>query len=200
VAAVLALAVIAGMALLFRWDPDVAGRLAAEDHLLEWAQVGLLLAAAVLGARGALAGAPAWRPRPPGVLLTVGLVGILMGEVDLDRRLFGVKVVATRFLFDGRVWLPFRVLVGAVLAAVPMALGWYALRRRADLVAALARLARAPSGQVLLAGVLLFALTEALEAPLGHLPWLPRYVAEEPLELVAGIWVLLGLVGGPDPD
>ena len=66
-----------GLGLLAFHDPGLAERLTVED-----------------GARGCYS---AGRPIVFDVLILTGLAAIVIGEVDLDKRIFGVKIVATRF-------------------------------------------------------------------------------------------------------
>jgi hypothetical protein len=174
-------------------DPALADVLTREDGVVEWLQAFLFAAA------GLMALGTAWRVARAGgtavgeVLLAALLTGLIIGEIDLDRIVFGRKLIHTRFLVDDEVWLGWRVLAAAVMVGVPAALGLYALRHRAALLAAGRRALGEPSGRVLLAGLAVFAVTEALERPLGRIPGLPRYVFEELLELVAAIWLCVGL-------
>ena len=174
-------------------DPALADVLTREDGVVEWLQA-FLFAAAALMALGT-----AWRLARAGgtpvgeVLLAALLAGLIIGEIDLDRIVFGRKLIHTRFLVDDGVWLGWRALAAVVMVGVPAALGLYALRHRAALLAAGHRALREPSGRVLLAGLAVFAVTEVFERPLGRIPGLPRYVLEELLELVAAICLCVGL-------
>lgn len=174
-------------------DPDLADRLSQEDGVVEWTQTALFVLT------GALALRAAWVTWSGGaspvleLLVAAMLAGLVIGEVDLDRVLVGRKIIATRFLVDERVWLGWRALAAVVLVVPPAVLAIYALRRRAELLAAVARALGKPWGRTLLVGVVVFALTEVFERPLGRVPGIPRYMLEETLELIAGVWLTVAL-------
>jgi hypothetical protein len=44
---------------------------------------------------------------------------LILGEVDLDRVLFGTKVISTRFLVSGKVAIQWRLLAALVVVGVP---------------------------------------------------------------------------------
>jgi hypothetical protein len=178
---------------LARWNPGLAARISTEDHLLEWTQVALLAWAGWLTVRAGWRLARGGRPVVLDVLLGAGFAVLLIGELDLDRRVTGMKVLATRFFVNPQVPLAYRLVAGAILVGVPLGLAVYALCRRAELRAAARRLLREPWGQVVLAGIVLFGLTEVFERPLGRVPGLPRLVLEETLELAAAICFAVGL-------
>lgn len=180
---------------LVAWDPARVTRLVAEDGPVEWAQAGACALAAVVCA--GLAATRHRRGADPSfdAVLAAALIFLMIGEVDLDKRLFGVKVIATRFFVNPSVPHASRVLALTVVVGVPVLIAVYALMRRRALWAAGLEELRHPTGWMLVAGVLLFGLTELLERPLGRVPGVPRYVLEESLELVATLWMLAG-VGG----
>jgi hypothetical protein len=129
------------------------------------------------------------------LLIVTGLVVIVIGEVDLDKRLFGVKIIATRFFTDSQVFLPYRILAVAVVIGAPLAVGVYALRHWRPLWRSGVDSLRHSWGQVLLAAVLIFAAVEIFERPLGRVSGFPRYFLEESLELITAIWFLLAATG-----
>jgi hypothetical protein len=127
------------------------------------------------------------------VLIAAMMAGLIIGEVDLDRLIVGRKIVSTRFLVDTGVWLGWRALALLAMAVPPIVLGVYALLEWRELLGAIPRALGEPDGRVFIGGCLIFGLTEIFEKPLGHIPRMPRYMAEETLELLAGICFAVAL-------
>jgi hypothetical protein len=192
VAATLALLAVVVMCVLAFIDPALTGRLVAEDGLIEWIQAGLCGAASLAMAVRAGARLATGRSAVVEILAAAMFAGLLIGEVDLDKRVFGVKIIATRFFVDDRFALPGRALAVLVVVGVPVALALYAIVRRAELWREGLRLLQTPRGRVLAAGVVIFGSTEVFEGLLGAVPGVPRYFLEELLEMVAGISFLVG--------
>lgn len=170
-------------------NPALADRLSREDGVVEWLQTALFTLAAALALRSAWS---TWRSGASPVLevLVAGLLtGLVIGEVDLDKMVLGRKIISTRFLVDARVGVGWRALAALSVVGPPAALAIYALRRRTELAASIRRAVREPWGRVLIVGVVIFGLTEAFERPLGRIPGFPRYLLEETLELMAGVWL-----------
>jgi hypothetical protein len=181
------------LTVLFAVDRDLADRLTREDAAVEWLQAVLYAAA---GAFAVVSARCRWRAGVSPVaevLVTAMMAGLIIGEVDLDRLLFGRKIIGTRFLIDARVALGWRALALTVMALPPVVLGLYALRRWHDLLAAVIRACVEPAGRVFIAGVVILGLTELFEKPLGRIPGLPRFMVEETLELVAGVCFAVAL-------
>jgi hypothetical protein len=125
--AAIAVVVLSAIALV---DPDLADRATAESGVVEWFQVLLDAAAAVLFGRHLWRGAArAGHVSPFDVVIVASLIGLVIGEVDLDRLVFGTKVISTRFFVNPSVALPWRVLAAVVVVGVPAAIGIFALAR-----------------------------------------------------------------------
>jgi hypothetical protein len=196
VAAALALITVIAFSALALIDPALADRFTVENGVVEWVQVLLEGAAAVVFARHMVRGAArVGRVSPLDVVIVASLVGLVIGEVDLDRVIFGIKIISTKFFVDARVVFVWRLLAMLVVGGVPLAIGVFALVRvRAfwrDGWAAVAQ----PWGRVLAASVAVAVLTEVFERPLGHVPGVPRYFLEELLELLAAIGFLVAALG-----
>jgi hypothetical protein len=189
-AAALALGTLAVLALIAVISGPLAERLSVEDGAFEWLQVLLYGGSALLFARYLVRTADR-RVSPLDVLAVAALVGLVIGEIDLDRRVFGTKVIATKFFVDSSVALPWRVLAVLVVVGVPAVLAIYALLRVRvlwrDGWAALDQ----PWGRVLAASTALLLLTELVERHLRVVPGVPRYFIEESLELVAALGIFV---------
>jgi hypothetical protein len=169
-------------------DPALAGRLVVENGVVEWLQVlGDAGAALLFGYHLVRNARETGRVSPLDLTIVSCLIGLIIGEVDLDRLLFGTKVIATRFFVNGRVALHWRALAVLVVVGVPAAIGIFVLARlRAFWREAWAAIAQ-PWGRVLAASVVLSVVIEIFEKPLGHVPGVPRFFLEELFELVAAI-------------
>jgi hypothetical protein len=174
-------------------DGDLADRLTREDAAVEWLQAILFAVAGVFAVRTARDRWRAGASPVAEVLVAAMMAGLIIGEVDLDRLLFGRKIISTRFLVDARVWLGWRALAVLVMTLPPVVLGLYALWRWREVLAAILRALSESAGRVFIAGFVIFGLTEAFEKPLGRIPRLPRYMAEEVLELIAGVCFAVAL-------
>jgi len=195
VAAALALIAVVVLSAIALVDPRLAERLSAENGVVEWLQVLLEGAAAVLFGRHLTRNASRNGTLSPlDVVIVASLIGLLIGEVDLDRIVFGTKIISTRFFVKPSVALHWRALAVVVVVGVPLAIGLFALARvRRFWREGWAAIAQ-PWGKVLAAGVAILVLTELFERPLGHVPGVPRYFLEELLELVAAIGFFVAAV------
>jgi RND family efflux transporter MFP subunit len=194
VAVILSLVVIAGLLALSAHDPVLARKLVAEDNVVEWLQVMLAAAAAVLAFRQGRAARRAGQPATLEVAIVAAMVIICIGEVDLDRMFFGTKVISTRFFVNPKHPLAARALAATVVVGAPLALGVWLLVHVRHLWRAGIDGLRQPWGQLAAFGLALFLAVEIFERPLGHLRSLPPHFAEEVLELISCIWIFVGLV------
>ena len=190
--ALIAVIVLSAIALV---DPGLAARLTAENGVVEWLQVLLEGAAAVLfGRHLARSTSRGGALSPLDLVIVAALIGLVIGEVDLDRMVFGTKIISTRFFVKANVALPWRALAVIVVVGVPLAIGLFALSRfRRFWREGWAAIAQ-PWGKVLAVGVGILVLTELFERPLGHVPGVPHYFLEELLELVAAIGFFVAAV------
>jgi hypothetical protein len=177
-------------------DPALAARIAAEGHLLESLQAALLGASAFLSATRAFRRARAGAPRALEVLLTVLIASVVSGELDLDLRLFGIRIIHTRFFVSPAVWLPYRVVAALGLGAFYGAIAWYCIRHRRPILAAARGLPARPWGQLLLTGLLVFGLVQVFEDPLGRVAAVPRFFLEESLELIGAVYIVFATIDG----
>jgi hypothetical protein len=191
-AGALVAAVLAVVAALIRWHPELAYEISQENGGLELAQVALTAACALLALAAARACARVRRSFTLDAVIVAGMTIVVIGEIDLDRQLFGVKVIHTLFFVNSRVPLALRALAVIVVVGVPLAFGvWVLLRWRSlwhDASAAL----REAWGQVFASGFVIFALAELFERPLGRVAFVPRNSLEETLELVASVAFFIG--------
>jgi hypothetical protein len=192
VAAALALITVAALSVIALVDPPLAARLTVENGAIEWLQVLLDAGAALLFGRDLVRHArETGRVSPLDLAIVSCLIGLIIGEVDLDRLLFGTKVIATRFFVNGKVALHWRVLAMLVVVGVPAAIAIFVVARfRAFWREGWAAVAQ-PWGRVLAASVALSVVTEIFEKQLGHVPGLPQFFLEELFELVAAIGFLV---------
>ena len=169
VAALLAALTVGLVVIIYLIEPELADVLTQEDGVVESLQVGLFVVAGVAASHAAWSARRAGRSPVVEVLLVGLLGGLIIGEVDLDRVVFGRKIIYTRFLVDQDVWLGWRALAAVAIAGVPGAFALYGLQRRAELMAAGRRALGEPSGRLLLAALVLFGLAQVLERPLARI-------------------------------
>ncbi len=196
VAAILSVAtilVLLGATLL---DPVFAARLVDEGGAVELLQVAFAAAAGVMAFRQGRAARRAGEPATLEVAIVASMAALGIGELDLDRMIFGTKVVATRFFVSPRYPLALRALAVAVVVGPPLAVGVWCLRRFRYLWAAAMAGLRQPWGQVAAFGAVLSLAVEVVEKPLGRIGWLPPHFAEEVLECVAALCIFVGLAAG----
>jgi membrane fusion protein, multidrug efflux system len=194
VAGILVLASLAVLLAVAALDPPLAATLVDENNVVEWAQVVLTAAAGVLAFRQGRAARREGRPVTLEVATVAAMIIICIGEIDLDRVLFGTKIISTRFFVDSRRPLAVRALAMTVAVGAPLALGVWLLLHLRHLLRASFEGLRQPWGQVAAFGMVLFVVLEAFERPLGRIRSFPPHFLEEALELVCGICIFVGLV------
>jgi diketogulonate reductase-like aldo/keto reductase len=188
VAAALALIAVAVLSAVALVDPPLAARLTVENGVVEWIQVLLDAGAALLFGRDLVRTArETGRMSPLDLAIVACLIGLIIGEVDLDRIVSGTKIIAIGFFVNARVALVWRLLAVLVVVGVPVAIGLFVLVRfRAFWRESWAAVGE-PWGRVLAVSVALSVVTEVFERELGHVPGVPHLFLEELLELVAAI-------------
>ena len=191
-AVVVALGPVTLLVILAFAAPALTEHLVSDEGPVEWLQAALGAVAAVLALVRARALARAGRPATFDVVIAMLLAGMALGEIELDRLLFGTKLTGLRFLLRPRkpVAWPWRVLAALVVFGLPIGIALYALTHaRAVTRSGLAAL-RAPWGRLLFAGFVLFGLTQVFERVLNRVHFVSDLFVEEALELVAtGCWV-----------
>ena len=85
------------LVLLALHDSHLGAWLVRENGVVEWLQVVLMAIAGVLAARQGLAAKRRGEPFALEVAIVTAMTMICIGEIDLDRVLFGVKIIHTRF-------------------------------------------------------------------------------------------------------
>jgi RND family efflux transporter MFP subunit len=194
VAAVLSLLSIAVLLAVAVLDPELAGRLVSEDHLVEWLQVVLAAGAAGLAFGHGRAARRAGQPATFDVAVVAAMVVLCIGEVDLDRMVFGTKIISTRFFVTPRYPLEVRALAVLVVVGAPLAVAAWLLAHWRHLREGVVDGLRQPWGQAAAFGLALMLGVELLEKPLGHIEVLPRSFAEEALEFVSLLCIFVGLL------
>jgi RND family efflux transporter MFP subunit len=162
---------------------------------VEWIQLALLGSAGALAVREALEAAAAGEPAALDVAIAAAMAMVCIGELDLDRAIFGTKIISTRFFVHPRYPLALRALAVLVIVGIPAAVGVWVLRRFRDVLGAGLRGLREPWGQTAAAGAALFLLIAAFERPIDRIPGQPENFLEEALELVAAAFIFVGLAG-----
>jgi hypothetical protein len=192
-AAILSVAAVVVLLAIAIRDPALGKRLVSEDNVVEWLQVVLAGTTGVLAFQDARAARRTGQP----IALDVAIVGamaiICIGEVDLDRVFFGTKIISTRFFVDGRRWIVWRVLAVLVIVGAPLALGIWLLVHVRELWRSGMTGLRQPWGQTAAFGMALFLAVEVFEKKLSRISSVPQYFAEEVLELVGMICILVGV-------
>jgi len=174
-------------------DWKLAGWLVIENGVVEWLQVILMGAAGILAARQGWAARRRGEPFVFEVAVVAAMIILVIGEVDLDRVLFGTKVIHTRFFVNPKHPLGWRLLAVLVVVGAPTALGIWLLVHIRELWRACLHGLLEPWGQTAGFGVGLFMLVQVFEHRIGRLPWQPPYFFEEALELVAAINMFAGI-------
>ena len=175
-------------------DPVRAETLIAENGIVEWVQVTLLAAATLLAVRQGVATAAAGGSAAFDIAIVAGLAMVVIGEIDLDRALFGMKIISTHFFVNPNYPVTARALAVLVIVGVPVAVGLWLLPRWRVLLTAALRGLREPWGQVAAFGVAVYVLTQIFERPIDQILGPPRNFIEETLEFVAAICIFVGLV------
>src|SRR5262245_10634374 len=126
------------------------------------------------------------------LVVAAGFIVIAVGELELDRLIFGTKLVGVRFFLHPRkpVAWPWRAITALIVVGAPAAIVVYTLARFRviwrDGLAAL----REPWGWVLLAGIIIFFATEAFEDTLDNVQFVAPFFLEETAELLASLCFL----------
>lgn len=170
---------------------------AAREHgILEWAQVALLTVTVLVAIVSAMC-----RPAAIDVLVALAAAAAIRAEIDLDRWVFGIPIVDTRFLTRSGAPVAARLAAGLVIAGIVVATALYAVRRRVELRGELRGVFRQPWGRTLVAATALLGIAQLFERQLGVIERMltavvpiPRWFLEESIELMGAAYCLLAVV------
>ena len=182
------------LVLLALHDSHLGAWLVRENGVVEWLQVILIAIAGLLAARQGLAAMRRGEPFALELAIAAATTMICIGEIDLDRVLFGVKIIHTRFFVSPNHPLGWRLLAVLVVVGPPTAVGIWLLVHVRELWRASLRGLFEPWGQTATFGIGLFMFVQVFEKRIDRLPWQPADFFEEVLELVAAIYIFVGLV------
>ena len=174
-------------------NPPLAVALMAEDSAVEWVQVLLMAGTGALAAGQGWSALRAGEPVAFEVMIVATMVMACLGEMDLDRKLFGIKVVATRFFVNPKYSLALRALAVLVIVGAPAAVGVWLLRRWRQVLRASLEALREPWGQTAAVGATIYVVTQIFEGPIDRIPWQQHHLIEELLELLAAVCMSIGL-------
>jgi hypothetical protein len=174
-------------------NPPLAVALMAEDSAVEWLQVALMAGTGALAVRQGVSAFRAGQPITLEVMIATTMLMGCLGEIDLDRKLFGIKVVATRFFVNQKYSLVLRALAVLVIVGAPAAVAAWLLRRWRQLLRASLDALREPWGQTAAVGAAVYVITQIFEGPIDRIPWQQHHLIEELLELLAAICMCVGL-------
>src|SRR5262245_301791 len=175
-------------------DLKLGENLMRENGVVEWLQVVFLAAAGVLALRQAVIARRRGEPFALEVAIVAAMVMICIGEVDLDRTLFGTKIVHKKFFVHPGYPLGWRLLAVLVIVGAPTVVGLWLFWHVRELFWASVRGLLEPWGQTATIGIALFVFVEVFERRLNRLPGQPPHFYEETLEFVSAIYIFVGLV------
>ncbi|MGH7392878.1 MAG: hypothetical protein ACREM3_26010 [Candidatus Rokuibacteriota bacterium] len=180
--------------------PRLVVRLVDEEGPVEWLQVAFCVVAAALALSRARGLARAGQSPAFDIVVAALLMAFAVAELELDRVIFGTKVIGTRFFLHPRrpVAWPWRALIALIVVGVPVAVGIYALRRIRPLVRSGLAALREPWGRLLLAGFVVFGASEALEPALARVSLVSHFFLEETAELAASACFIAAYALRPD--
>jgi hypothetical protein len=174
-------------------NPPLAIALAAESSAVEWLQVVFLASTGILAARHGRRATRAGRPAVLEVVIALMVLMACVGETDIDRRIFGVKVIHTLFFVDPRYPPALRALAFLVIVGVPVITGLWMLARWKPLLDAGRAALREPWGQTAAVGAALYLVAQLLEGPIDGIPWQQHHMIEETSELIATVCLLVAM-------
>lgn len=186
-AALLVSAPVVALVVLGFIDPALTARLVSEEGPVEWVQAALSAVAAGLALLRARQLGRAGRSPAFDLVVATLLLVLVAGELELDRWIFGTKVIGTRFLISPRkpVAWPGRVVTNLIAVGVPTAVGIYAALRIGPLIDTGLAALREPWGWILFAGVAIFGAGQVFERALDSLRFVSPFFFEEAAELAA---------------
>ena len=194
-AGVLTVLVVGAMAIATALDVSLAERLVAENGVVEWLQVVLLIGAGAICLRLAALDRAKGASGAPDVLLAAGFAFVVVSEMELPKLLAG-KIRMDRLVRDVAAGLPRQTIFVVVVAGLALAVAIYALRHLPELLAWAWSALGTDWGRLFYLAAAILVITEAFEratnrrmASMG----LPRPLLEETLELVASVYCLIAM-------
>ena len=179
-----------GLATLLWLDPIRAGEAVAEDGPVEWLQAALLLAGWVVTVGRAVTLLARGRPAVPELLLAALLTVGITVELSLHSWV-GFRIRHWRPTLRRSAGPVFPWVVLAVSLIVGLVAVRHGVRHRRSLVGVVRSLPHSRWGQLTIAGLGGYAVTELFEHRLARLMPRPSYLLEEWIELVGALCLFL---------
>ena len=194
-AGALTVLVLGALATASALDVALASRLVAENGVVEWLQVVVLIGAGATCLRLAALDRAEGESGAPDVLLAAGFAFVVVSEMELPRLLAG-KIRIERLVRDVAAGHPRQTIFVVVVAGLALAVAIYALRHLPELLAWAWSALGTDWGRLFYLAAAVLVITELFERALNRMTasvGLPRPLVEETLELVASVYCLIAM-------